>query len=256
MSQTTAEYNTKAPTFLSGAAFPQYARVKFNGSAKLVVATASDVTQMVANREAFGADEPISVTFLHQAGAVKCIANAAISAEALVYAAADGEVAPTGTIVFGRCVPLPGRPNGGAATADQDIIVVAPIFGGTASNEFAQTVTADDSESALNQITASATQVVVDGVTNDANDFVVLPALADVENGHRVLIIGSAGANFEVRTPATSAEEINSEDCDGTKEYLFTNTQLHEFVKINNTIGWMGHGYSAIGAVVTAVVPD
>ena len=26
--------------------------------------------------------------------------------------------------------------------------------------------------------------------------------------------------------------------------------------KIDGTIGWMGHGHSAIGAVVTAVVPD
>jgi len=37
---------------------------------------------------------------------------------------------------------------------------------------------------------------------------------------------------------------------------LFTNTQIHRFVKIDNTIGWMAHGYSALGAVVTAVVPD
>lgn len=119
-----------------------------------------------------------------------------------------------------------------------------------------QTVTADDSESSLNKILPSVTSVVVGGVTNDANDFVVLPALASVPNGHEITIIGSAGANFEVRTPASSNEEINSEDCDGTKEYLFTNTQIHRFVKINNTIGWMGQGYTAIGAVVTAVVPD
>jgi hypothetical protein len=93
-------------------------------------------------------------------------------------------------------------------------------------------------------------------VTNDADDFVVLPSLADVPNGHEIVMVGQAGANFEVRTPATSAEEINSEDCDGTKEYLFTDTQIVKFVKIDNTIGWMAHGYSAIGAVVTAVVPD
>lgn len=107
-----------------------------------------------------------------------------------------------------------------------------------------------------NAIAPSIRSVVVTGVTNNADDWIILPSLATVPNGHEITIIGSAGANFEVRTPASSAEEINSEDCDGTKEYLFTDTQIHKFVKINNTIGWMGHGYSAIGAVVTAVVPD
>lgn len=107
-----------------------------------------------------------------------------------------------------------------------------------------------------NSIPPLAQTVEVQGVANDANDFIVLPSLASVPNGHRITVIGSAGANFEVRTPASSAEEINSEDCDGTKEYLFTDTQIHYFTKIDNTIGWMGNGYSAIGAVVTAVVPD
>lgn len=107
-----------------------------------------------------------------------------------------------------------------------------------------------------NSIPPLAQTVEVQGVANDANDFIVLPSLASVPNGHRITVIGSAGANFEVRTPASSAEEINSEDCDGTKEYLFTDTQIHYFTKIDNTIGWMGNGYSAIGSVVTAVVPD
>ena len=119
-----------------------------------------------------------------------------------------------------------------------------------------QTITADDSVSTLNTIKAGKDKVYVDGVTEDANDFIVLPSLADVPNGFEITVVGMAGANFEVRTPATSGEEINSEDCDGTKEYLFTDTQIHKFVKIDNTIGWMGHGYTAIGAVATAVVPD
>lgn len=98
--------------------------------------------------------------------------------------------------------------------------------------------------------------VEVQGVATNADDFIVLPPLNSCPNGHEIVIIGSAGSNFEMRTPASSAEEINSEDCDGTKEYLFTDTQIVKVVKIDNTIGWMAHGYSAIGAVVTAVVPD
>lgn len=122
--------------------------------------------------------------------------------------------------------------------------------------DFVQTIEADDSESALNQILPHATKVYVDAVTNDANDFIVLPALADVPIGHTITVIGQAASNFEVRTPAASNEEINSEDCDGTKEYLFTDTHIHIFRKIDDTIGWMGQGFTAIGAVVAAVVPD
>ena len=100
-----------------------------------------------------------------------------------------------------------------------------------------------------------AKSVVVTSATT-ANGFIVLPSLASCPNGHEITIVCSAGGNFEMRTPSASAEEINSENCDGTKEYLMTDTQVVKVVKINNTIGWMAHGYSAIGAVVTAVVPD
>lgn len=100
------------------------------------------------------------------------------------------------------------------------------------------------------------TKSVVVTSAADANAFIVLPPLNSCPNGHEIVILCSAASNFEMRTPSASAEEINSEDCDGTKEYLMTDTQVVKVVKINNTIGWMAHGYSAIGAVVAAVVPD
>jgi hypothetical protein len=105
-------------------------------------------------------------------------------------------------------------------------------------------------------IDRSQTMVHVQTVTNDANDWITLPSLNTVPNGHKITILCNAGGNFELRTPAGSGEEINSEDCDGTKEYLCTDTQVVTVTKINNTIGWEAHGYSAIGAAVTAVVPD
>lgn len=117
------------------------------------------------------------------------------------------------------------------------------------------TLTPDDSESSINVIPPSTRVVRLGANVNGVNDFVVLPSLASVPSGHEVTIIAGA-ANCEVRTPAGSAEEINSEDCDGTKEYLLTATQIHRFVKIDDTIGWMGQGFTAIGAVATAVVPD
>jgi hypothetical protein len=131
---------------------------------------------------------------------------------------------------------------------------LTPVFEGV---EFVPVrLIADATQKATNVIPKLSKSVIVTSVATDANDFVVLPNLAQCPDGHEITIVGAAGSNFEVRTPASSAEEINSEDCDGTKQYLFTDTQIHKFVKINNTIGWMGHGYSAIGAVVTAVVPD
>ena len=120
----------------------------------------------------------------------------------------------------------------------------------------ARSVTPDDSEGTDNTILAGERRIDVGAVTNDANDFIVLPALADVPVGHEITILCNAGTNFELRTPASSGEEINSEDCDGTKEYLCTDTQIVKVIKISDTIGWMAHGYSAIGAVVTAVIPD
>ena len=119
----------------------------------------------------------------------------------------------------------------------------------------AVSLTPTAADSAVNIIEAGVTSVRLGANVNGVTDFVTLPSLASVEDGHVVTIVAGA-ANCEVRTPAGSDEEINSENCDGTKEYLLTATQVHRFTKIDNTIGWMGQGFTAIGAVATAVVPD
>lgn len=120
----------------------------------------------------------------------------------------------------------------------------------------AQTVTPNSSEVAGNTIAAGVTAVAVAANTNGVDDFIVLPALSSVPVGHCITVVSNA-AGHEVRTPATSAEEINSEDCDGTKEYaIAAGGEIHRFTKIDNTTGWMGQGFTALGAVVSAVVPD
>lgn len=106
-----------------------------------------------------------------------------------------------------------------------------------------------------NLILPGVQNVALGANVNDVNDWVTLPALASVPVGHTVTIVAGV-ANCEVRTPASSNEKINGQDGDGTKEYLLTATQVHRFTKIDNTIGWMGQGFTAIGAVATAVVPD
>lgn len=115
---------------------------------------------------------------------------------------------------------------------------------------------ADDSDSNVNSIPAKAKVVKVTGVVNNSNDYIVLPPLANCEDGHIITILNGAGTNFELRTPASSNEEINSEDCDGTKEALMTDTQICTVTKISDSIGWMLEGRTAIGAYATAVVPD
>lgn len=108
----------------------------------------------------------------------------------------------------------------------------------------------------VNMIPAGVSMVSVGANVNGVNDWITLPSLASVPNGFTVTVVSNA-AGHEVRTPATSGAEINSEDCDGTKEYaIAAGGQIHRFTKIDNTIGWMGQGFTAIGAVVTAVVPD
>ena len=117
-------------------------------------------------------------------------------------------------------------------------------------------VTADDSDGTINAIPAGAKVVTVVGVTNNVNDFITLPRLGSVPDGHQIKILCSAGANFELRTPASSNEKINAQDGDGTKEYLCTDTEIVTVIKINDTTGWDAWGHTAIGAKATAVVPD
>jgi hypothetical protein len=118
------------------------------------------------------------------------------------------------------------------------------------------TKTPNNDDGGGSQINPGEVQVEVGAVTNDADDWIILPTLSQVQNGHKITILCNAGTNFELRTPTTSNEEINSEDCDGTKEYLCTDTEVITVVKISDSIGWMAYAHSAIGAAVTAVVPD
>jgi hypothetical protein len=91
-----------------------------------------------------------------------------------------------------------------------------------------------DSTSTGNSLPPTAKVGVVGAVTTDANDWITLPALSDVPNGHEILILANAGGNFEMRTPTSSNEKIN----------------------VSNTAGWVAQSLTKLGAVRTAVVPD
>jgi hypothetical protein len=116
--------------------------------------------------------------------------------------------------------------------------------------------TPDDSEGTVNTIPAGVNSVDVGAVTNDVNDFIVLPALAGIEVGHTIKIACNAGTAFEMRTPLGSGEKINTVDCDGSQEYLCTDTELITVTKVSTTDGWVATAQTALGAIATAVVPD
>ena len=113
-----------------------------------------------------------------------------------------------------------------------------------------------DSSSTGNSVPATAKVALVGSVETNADDWITLPALADTPNGHEILIICSAGANFEMRTPTSSNEKINNVDADGTNEYLCTDTDVIRVIKRNSTDGWVAQSLTNLGAVRTAVIPD
>ena len=128
-----------------------------------------------------------------------------------------------------------------------------PTFKGVNLKSITLTPTA--AQGKVNSIPSGVCSVRLAANVNDTDDFTVLPPLASVQTGHRITIIAGVAAS-ELRTPASSAEEINSENCDGTKEAALLATSVYTVTKIDNTIGWMLEGRTAIGAYGTAIIPD
>src|SRR3990167_8878499 len=117
-------------------------------------------------------------------------------------------------------------------------------------------ITPNASGVVVNAIPFNRNLIVVSGVTTDANDFIQLPLVADVPNGHKITIVCQAGSDFEMRTPATSDTKINNVDSDGTNEYFCRDNQTITIIKVDNTICWIAWALDSLGAQVTAVVPD
>lgn len=117
------------------------------------------------------------------------------------------------------------------------------------------TLTANNAQGSGNTIPRLCVSAVVSGVTNDANDWILLPDIAEVPLGHEILIQANAGSNFELRTPASSNTKINDIDSDGSQEYLVTDTDTVRVWK-RTTTGWSAQSITKLGAVRTAVIPD
>ena len=117
-------------SFQASAALAVYRRVKLDASGKLTYAGAADQNAIgVTMRAAFAADEWVPVRLLTADGTMPYTAAGAIAVTDSLYAAANGKVASTGTVLAG--LPLE------AVAGDGDFLeaVVSNLvnFGGTAN---------------------------------------------------------------------------------------------------------------------------
>jgi hypothetical protein len=127
---------TEGPTktFTASAALAIYRRVRLNASGLLAYAGAADTDCIgITTRPAFAAGEKIAVWLLTSPGTYPVIAASAFAAYAALYAAADGKVDDTGTVLHGLALE-------GAATDDQveALISASAILGAIARSAITQ----------------------------------------------------------------------------------------------------------------------
>jgi hypothetical protein len=129
-------FETPTRPFKAGGAIGQFLRVKT--PAALELAGASDVSLGVADIPAFASGDLVAVRLSNAQGTRFMVADGAITAGNVVYAAAAGKVAASGTVIEGRALT--------AATTDGDIIEVQPlgnnvVDAGTVTESGTQTLT-------------------------------------------------------------------------------------------------------------------
>lgn len=216
MSQYT-EASTKA--FEAAGALTQYTRVTLNTSTgKLLVAGATDTAIGVTERPAFADGDFIAVRLTTAQGTCKVVANAAITKGDPVYAAADGEIAPSGAVMFGYAIE--------AATADGDIIEVLPAQSLGSDANSAGTVAATGST----QGDAAAITTRVTAVTaGDDTKGVVLPTAIP---GDQRVILNSGSAGLKIY-PAT-ADKINNGSANAAITILENTTAILNATAVDN----------------------
>lgn len=117
-------YNEGIKAFIAGAGgVPGNCLVQLSSGTVVVNTATATHIPIGVTLSAAAAGEPVGVKLLNSQGSVEIVAAGAITAGAIVYAAADGEVSavPTAAGTYRKIgVALE------AATADQDIIEVLP----------------------------------------------------------------------------------------------------------------------------------
>lgn len=135
---------TPTKTFRAGGALGQYLRVKTPTA--LALAGASDVSLGVTESPAFASGDLVAVRLANAQGTRKMVALDAITAGSVVYAAANGKVSATGSIIEGRALE--------ASTNDGDVIEVMPLGANTLA---AGTVTESGTQTLTNKTLTSPT---------------------------------------------------------------------------------------------------
>lgn len=111
-------------------------------------------------------------------------------------------------------------------------------------------IQADSSHTVTNDIPLGRNAIVVSAVTNNAQDFVVLPLLSTVPVGHKITLLSSVKATVKSR----STEKINNVDSSGTDKFVIEAGNTYTITKMSNTAGWMAFALSSLGAQVAAIV--
>ena len=110
--------------------------------------------------------------------------------------------------------------------------------------------TADDADGGGNSIPAGTRIVEITAVTNNADDWVALPVGV---LGEKIAIVATVAC--ELRTLASTTDEINELNCDGTKEYQLTAGDVVDLICVEAGARWMGVSHTKLGAAKT-IVPD
>lgn len=123
-------------TFTAGAALAQYRRVRLSAGV-LAYAGASDTDALGEMAvDSFASGDVVGVTLHNAQGTKIMVASAAISAGAGVYAAADGKIASSGTVLVGLALE--------AAGTNGDLIEVSPSAATTTATFARSALTQDD----------------------------------------------------------------------------------------------------------------
>lgn len=105
-------------TFQASAAMAAYRRVTLNSTFQLTYAGANERGVGVLNDPTLTAGDMASVRPFHQNGSFRAVAAGAITRKAPVFAAADGKVAASGTVLLGLALT--------SAMADGDYVEILP----------------------------------------------------------------------------------------------------------------------------------
>jgi hypothetical protein len=106
-------------SLVAAAAIALYLRVGQNSSGQAYLAGAGDAGMGTVFSPSLAANESLSVRLWNASGTHKMVASGAITRAALVYAAAGGKVAASGSVCLGVAMET--------STADNDVIEVFPL---------------------------------------------------------------------------------------------------------------------------------